>query len=697
MPRRSSLLVLLFLLACPALGQDRLPQHPRFERYQRAQREWHASVRRGDLNVDWLADGSGFTYAAQGKRMRFDVATLQAVEATSPARETGATGREGRRRFPQRGRQFTETFTVDGKQRAFYRDGNVWASDADGKNERPITTSGDLSKRVKFGTASWVYGEELGQRDAMGWSPDGRFLWFYRFDETNVLDYHLTVDDTKFQNSLYIEPYNKAGAPNAVVDLYVHDTKSGKNHRVDVRGGQPFDDGMGHYVYAMEWLPGGTELGFHRCNRLQNRVEFCAADPETGKVRTIVVESWLTGWTDNRPWRSYLDSRSDIASWPQWRGKALWVSPRSGYRNLHVVDLATGTTRAVTKNEFDLDDVVLVDLLRSRVYYTAWSGIDPYKRQLHVVDLDGTGERRITNAAFHHSVRVAPDGRHFVDTFETIAEPPTTVLRDATGKELASLATSDVSAFEEKGLRRSEQFEFLADDGRTKLYGMLQFPSDFDPERKYPVLVSVYAGPDSGGLNGRFDIPDPITELGYLVVNIASRGTLNRGKRFQDAVYGRLGVVEIDDQASGVRALFARPYVDATRVGIHGVSYGGYAAAMAILRHPDVFAAACASSSVTDWRNYDTIYTERFMGLPSDNAAGYDAGSAMTYAANLRGRLLLFYGTMDDNVHPANTYQLVRALQRAGKSHEVQIGPDQGHAGVNPHRMLEFFWDAMQR
>ncbi len=222
---------------------------------------------------------------------------------------------------------------------------------------------------------------------------------------------------------------------------------------------------------------------------------------------------------------------------------------------------------------------------------------------------------------------------------------------------------------------------------------MLHKPSNFDPSRKYPLLVSVYAGPATNGAYERFAVPNPLTEYGFLVATLDSRSAAGRGKRFLDAIYEKLGTVEIDDQAAGVRALAERPYVDGARVGIFGTSYGGYTSAMAILRHPDVFAAASAASPVTDWRNYDSIYTERYMWLPQENAAGYDAGSAMTYADRLTGRLMIYYGTADNNVHPSNSLQLIQALQSAQKSFDVQVGPDRGHSALNPYRMMEFFID----
>lgn len=258
---------------------------------------------------------------------------------------------------------------------------------------------------------------------------------------------------------------------------------------------------------------------------------------------------------------------------------------------------------------------------------------------------------------------------------------------------VAELAKSDLTAFDALGLKRAEMFTFTAADGRTTLRGLIQFPSTFDPAKKYPVLVPVYGGPASGGSTARetFVTPSPVTELGFIVVNVDSRAAPGMGKRMLDTIYLKLGQTEMDDMAAGVKSLFSRPYIDRDRVGIYGTSYGGYTSAMSILRYPDVYAAASASSPVTSWIHYDSIYTERYMWIPQENKDGYEKGSAMTYAGQLKGRLMLYYGTADNNVHPSNSMQLIAALQESGKSFEVQVGPDRGHSGVNMDRMLEFF------
>jgi dipeptidyl-peptidase 4 len=222
---------------------------------------------------------------------------------------------------------------------------------------------------------------------------------------------------------------------------------------------------------------------------------------------------------------------------------------------------------------------------------------------------------------------------------------------------------------------------------------VIHFPSTFDPSKKYPVLMPVYGGPASGSNTARetFVTPSALTEYGFIVVNLDSRAAPGMGKRTLDSIYMKLGQVEMDDMAVGIKALGTRAYIDKSRVGIYGTSYGGYTSVMMLLRYPDLFAAASSSSPVTAWYHYDSIYTERYMWIPQENREGYEAGSAMTYAKNLKGRLMLYYGTADNNVHPSNTMQLIAALQSAGKSFEVQVGPDRGHSGINPDRMMEFF------
>jgi dipeptidyl-peptidase-4 len=688
---------------CPA--QDRLKSMPGYERYQRLSKEIPESVKLGALSVTWQDGGKALEFLRDGKRHRYDLATrtLQVLTnspappaaTNAPASTNAPTARRSERRTgrdlparaerPARGRQSTNAVAPGSEWRAFYRDGNVWltsTNDAQATNALAVTTEGSLRDRINYGSANWVYGEELGQTTALWWNSNSTHLAFYRFDESQVRDYHLTLDDTKLQNRLDVEPYMKAGASNPIVDLLIYDREQRQTVRVDVRSGKPFaNDTIGHYVYGVSWSPDGRELLFHRTNRRQNIMELCAADRATGEVRVVVREEWLPSWTENAPTLRFLkDGR-----------RFIWSSERTGWQNYFLYDLSGALLHTLTAYPFEVGAIERVDEPAGLFYFMARSGDNPMKLQLHCVTLEGRGSRRLTDPAFHHTVNFAPDGQHFVDIAQTHDTPPTTCLRDADGGLITELARSDTTKFKQLGLKPVELLRFKAADGSTDLYGMLHFPSSFKPGRKYPLLVSVYAGPATTGARETFVLPNALTELGFLVASFDSRSASGRGKRFLDAIYQRLGIVEIDDQGAGVKSLLSRRYVDSRRVGIYGTSYGGTASALALLRYPEVFQAACANSAVTDFRNYDTIYTERYLGIPQESPAAYDAANAMTYATNLQGRLMIFYGTADNNVHPANSLQLIQSLQKAGKSFEVQIGPDLGHTSVNRDRMMEFF------
>ncbi len=678
---RSSLLLagLLTLASMTASAQSRIKSMPGYEQFERVSAARQDAFRSGALNVRWADDSRSFEYARDGQLWRYDLSTRMASEIEGEVPEFGR-----RRGGPERGRQYESAVSPDSTLKAFYRDRNLWLSNLDGSNERALTSDGNGAARIRNGSASWVYGEELRQVTAMWWSPGGEKLAYYRFDESGVPDFYLQMDQTKLQSTLDIEAYPKAGVTNPVVDLFAYDLASGETTRIDIRDGQPLtDDVVGHYVYNVSWTPDGSEILVNRTNRWQNILEIAACSPQTGSCRVVVRDEWPDSWVDNTPTMEFLEDGH----------RFVFASERTGWSNYYLYDLDGTLVTPLTDHEFEVAGIELVDESEGVLWYTARSGDNPMKLQLHRVGLDGEHDTRITDPSLNHTISMSPDGRHFVDVAQAHDYPPVTTLWDVRGPAVAELAISDITGMRELGLEPVELFSFTAADGETELYGMLSKPSDFDPSKTYPLLISVYAGPATNGAREMFGLPSPLAEYGFLIASLDSRSAAGRGKRFLDAIYQKLGTVEIDDQAAGVKALARRPYVDSSRVGIFGTSYGGYASAMAILRHPDVFQAASAASAVTDWRHYDTIYTERYMRTPQVNAAGYDEGSAMTYADSLRGSLMIYYGTADNNVHPNNSMQLIQALQAAGKSFDVQVGPDRGHSGINPYRMMEFFID----
>ena len=726
--------VIVTILAAAAaatslLAQDRLKLMPGYDQFTKMQPQLNGAVVPGTITgAQFSADGKTLTYSAAGKPMAVDLATMKVADG-APAGAAGAAGagaaggrgggraggpptggrgggggqaqggmEQAQHEMPvapmagcpaggaPRGRQLECAMSPDGKFKAFYRARNFWVANADGTGETQVTTDGSVEKRIKNGSGSWVYGEELGQTTAIWWAPNSRQVGYYRFDESEVKDFYLGMNQTGIQTALDVEAYPKAGAANPVPEVFVYDVAAGASKKIDVRDGRPFsNDVVGHYVYQMSWSPDGTELMMNRTNRKQNILEFVACNPTTTKCRVIIKEEWLTGWVENHPTMRMLKDQK----------RFIWESERNGFSNYYLYDLTGKFINQITKlATAEAANIVKLDEDRGVMFYMARDGDNWMKTQLHRVNLDGTGDVRLTDPKFNHTVStISADNKFFVDTFQSHNTPAATQLVDMTGKAVLQLAKADTTKFDTLGLKKAEQFTYLSADGKTTLYGQIQFPSNFDPTKKYPTLIPVYGGPASGSNvpTENFANPNATAEYGFLIVNLSSRSAPGQGKRTLDQVYMHLGTVEMDDMANGVKALWSRPYFDKDRVGIYGTSYGGTSSALMILRHPDVIAAASSSSPVTSWYHYDSVYTERYMWIPQENKEGYEGGNAVNLAQNLKGRLMLYYGTADNNVHPNNMMQLVTALQRAGKSFEMQVGPDQPHTGVNNQRMMEFF------
>lgn len=705
-PRLPALLLAslgLIFASSSTWAQDRLAAMPGHAQYQAIQPKIAGSVKPGVVNASWNdPTGRTFEYTLPGQaaragaqRYRFDIARQTSTAIKTPARAVEAPPVVGQGRqasdLSARGAYAREHSypSPDGGRRAFTRGNNIYLADADGAGEVAVTTDGSIDRRILNGVPTYVYTEELALGRAIWWSPDGSKIAYMRFDEARVPDYPLQMDQTKLYSTTRTIAYPSPGSPNPVPDLFVYDVAARTTTRIDVRDGAAFDDAVvGHYVWNVGWAPDGGEVRLLRANRVQNTIDWAACSPTTAACRVIVRESEPQAWTTAATPRFLADGR-----------RFIWTSERTGWDNFYLYDLDDGLLHPITTHAgFEVANIVRIDEAAGLLWYMARSGDNHMKMQLHRVGLDGTGDARLTDPAFSHAVNLSPDGRHFIDVIQTHDTPPVSrlvrVVEDAAGARgevLARIAASDATAFDALGLERVEMFTFKAADGVTDLHAMLHKPHDFDPARTYPVLVSIYGGPGSNQATEAFTLPDPMTEYGFLVLKADLRSAAGRGKAFQSAIYGRLGQAEVDDQAAAVKALWDRPYVDKGRVGIFGTSYGGSVAVWSILRYPDLFQAAVASSPVTDHRLYDSTYTERYMGLLGPNAEAYERTSAMAYAGNLKGDLLIYYGTADDNVHPKNALALIQALQRAGKHFEVQVGPDLGHTAVAAPRMMEFF------
>ncbi len=430
-------------------AQDRLKAMPGYDQYTKMQPLISGAVVSGALNVSWAEDGKAFTYTHDGKAYAFDVVTLKATETgEAPAAAAGGRGGRGRGAPPPdagrgqgqqsqtqtppaargrggmeqeqaempltpvegcpaasaaRGRQIDCVVSPDGKLKAFYRGRNLWVANFDGTGEKGVTSDGSEKTRIKNGTGSWVYGEELSQTTAIWWAPDSKKVGFYRFDESQVIDFYLQMNQAQVQDTLDVEAYPKPGAPNPIADVLVYDTTAGQVTRMNVRDGKPFtNDAIGHYVYNVRWSPDGTELFMNRTNRRQQIMEFTACNPSTGACRVIVREEWPTGWTENRPAMQYLkDNR-----------RFIWESERNGWRNFYLYDLSGKLLAVLTNNtSFESGNIVKVDETAGVMFYMARDGDNYMKMQLHRVGLDGKGDVRLTDPKYNHSVGNCGGGR----------------------------------------------------------------------------------------------------------------------------------------------------------------------------------------------------------------------------------------------------------------------------------------------
>lgn len=657
---------------------------PRYNLYQKLLDSLGKLRQASVYDVQWAKDGKSFTYRSEGGLFKCDFST-GAAQPTDKAYESGSPRFPFQRQAPGRGRQFGEAFAPNGKWKAESQNGNVELINSKSGATVAVTTESTASNRIKFGVASWVYGEELGVRDAMWFSPDSEYLGFYRYDESQVKDYFIAYNQLQDQDTLNTEPYPLPGEPNPKASLLVYNLKSKKTINIDSSFGDP---NLGYYIFEVNWSPDGSELLYYRSNRIQNHLQFCAANPATGKSRVILDVARTDGWVDTNRYGNLKPF------WLKDQHRFIWTDDKTGFRNLYLYDIDGKMLGQLTHQTCDVEQVVSVDEEHGWVYYTARNGANPYLFQLNRVKLDGSGDERLTDPAQNHTCYVSPTGAGFVDIAEDFDTPPVVKVINADGKVVSTIVRNKFDAFNSLHLQLARRFVVKAADGKTDLYGYLELPSDFDPNKKYPMVCQQYGGPEAGWQPESFVVPSPLTEFGFIIMHINCRGSAGRGREFMVSVYRKLGQIEIDDNAQAVKELCQKfRFIDPSRVGIEGTSYGGYFAAISILRHPETYAAACASSPVTDFRLYDTIYTERYMGLPTedDNLAGYVAGSCMTYAKDLKGRLMLYFGSADNNVHPANTFRLAQALTNAGKRYDMMVGPDQGHSAMNYEQEWEYF------
>jgi len=568
-----------------------------------------------------------------------------------------------------RGASYEEVFSPDYKYTAYIDDFNLYLRDIEKDKVTALTTDGHEDLRNGF--PDWVYAEEFAQFFCYWWSPDSKKIAFMQFDESPVRKFPV-LHDEKYEFELVMQSFPRVGENNPIIRFFIIDIETKKKILIDTG----IETNV--YLYNGRWSFDGKEFTLKRQNRLQNNVEILSADPNTGKSKVLFKEEEPCFITEGL---GFMSEGNQIYFLPDNK-HFLRSSERNGWREIYLYDLSGKLIKQLTNAKLPVQSIQAVDMENNWVYFTGYATRGT-EQHLYRVKLDGSRFTKLTKKPGTHFVSVSPGGKYFSDNYSSFDNPPEFTIYKGDGTLVKQLGKSVITdELKQLNLIEPEHFTFKSADGKYDLDGILYKPANFDKNKKYPVIYSVYCGPSTKEIANRFILTDfrqPLAQLGFLVVRVDNRGLIKRGKEFETATYLRLGQDDVDDVAASVKHLSQRPYFDGSRVGIFGGSYGGYMSIMTLLKYPDNFHVAVAGSPGVDWRNYDTIYTERYMRPAQYNEDGYEKGSPMNYVKNLKGKLLIQHGAVDDNVHPTHVMQLVDALLKAGKDFDWFIYPGMAH------------------
>ncbi len=574
-------------------------------------------------------------------------------------------GRKLEKLATRAGSEELATFSPDGRRLAYVRDHDLYVYDLAAGRETRLTSDG--SPKVFNGILDWVYEEELAHRTARAfeWSADGRSIAWLRLDDGPIPPFTI-VDYLHTHSRAKTQYYPKAGDPSPVPSLHV--VRLDAHDAVASRRVVTFADPI-PYVPRFGFLPGDRGLWYQVLNRAEDRLTLMRLDFATGAASPLLVET-------DPYWIEPVDMLHFFPG-----GDLLWASRRSGFMHLEL-HAAGGAVRDLTPGSWDVTALIGVDEKTGTVWFQA-ARPNPRERRLFTVDIASGPVRELTTGAGTSSGELSPSRKHLLVVTSSVTRPPHVELYAARGKHLRTVFANETKELDAVRLGSVRFLTVPADDG-TPLEAELITPPDFDPARRYPVVISVYGGPgaqvvrDAWGRSGElFHLW--LAQEGFLVFSLDNRGSIARGREFEGFIKHRLGSSQLPDQLAGVRWLKKQPYVDPHRIGIWGWSYGGYFTTYALTHAPGVFAAGVAVAPVTDWKLYDSIYTERYMGRPADNPKGYEAGSVLAKVADLKDPLLIIHGTGDDNVHFQNTLQFAEKAWRAGKSFDLKLFPNLRH------------------
>ncbi|MBL3657135.1 S9 family peptidase [Fulvivirga sediminis] len=562
----------------------------------------------------------------------------------------------------------TAEISPDGSKVGFERGGNLFVFDFNSQKETQLTF--DAEEYFYNGRFGWVYEEEFGLAQAWSWSPDSKFIAFWQSDEREVPIFQMT--DYAGQHSEYVDvPYPKVGDPNPEVKIGVLDVNAKKKVWMDV----PLEGG---YIPRIYWTAEAAQLAVVQMNRKQNHLKLYLNDVNSGKGK-IIMEEKSEQWIDVF---DFFAGINHLFFFPQDKKEFFWISDRDGWSHIYRYDYSGKLINQVTKGDWEVSRVEAVDSKNSTIYYTS-TEVSPLERHLYTIKFNGKSKKKLTRTEGHHHLNVAPNGKYYIDNYSNISTPKQVELWSAKGKLIETFENNkNVSTYaDEHYYAPKELFNFTTEDGQ-KLDGYLIKPKDFDPNKKYPLLLNIYGGPGAQSVYNEYATnawEQYLSQEGYIIASVNNRGSGGYGSDFEKVVYRNLGEQESADFVATVKHLATNPWVDGDKMAIRGHSYGGYMSSYTMLNHPGVFKVSLVGAPVTDWRLYDSIYTERYMDLLNENKDGYIASASSAAAAGLEGKMFIAHSTMDENVHFQNTMQLVKALIDNGKDADLRIYPPGAH------------------
>lgn len=581
------------------------------------------------------------------------------------------------------GMQRLATFSPDGKSVAFVRENNIFVKDLKSNEEKQITTDGKFNHIIN-GTTDWVYEEEFAITQGFSWSPEGDKIAFMKFDESNVREFNM-----QYFGDLYPEDYRykypKAGEDNSIVEIYVYDLKSAKTTKMDT--GKETDI----YLPRFQWTQDNNVLSIQRLNRLQNDFDILLANATDGSTKVLY----------NEKNKYYIDIFDNLRFLPGGK-QFILSSEKDGYNHIYLYGMDGKEIKQLTKGKWDVTEVLGYDIKRKLVFYQS-AETSPLNRDIYSVSLKGK-KKKLSSREGTNNAQFSANFNYYFNTWSDANTPFTYTINRYNGKEVRVLEKN------EKLIERMKKFnltpkEFitvsdpsykLPNGEQVDLNGFRILPPNFDKSKKYPALLYVYGGPGSQEVKNAWGWQNyfwfqMLAEKGIIVYCFDNRGTGARGEEFKKMTYKELGKYEIEDQIAAAKYLAQQDYIDEDHIAMFGWSFGGFMSTLAVTKGADVFSTGIAVAPVTNWRQYDNIYTERFMRTPQENPTGYDENSPINHVEKLKGDYLLIHGTADDNVHYQNALDLITALVDADKDFDLMVYPNKNHSIYGGNTRLHLY------